>query len=452
MFTLSVALAGCGSALTQQQRDQILAGNGGNGGSGGQGSTGGGGASAGPAGPDTSAGGGANTGGNAAPAQCQGTGGATDTGVTANKIKIANASDISGPVQGLFQSAQQAVKAYVSYVNSTGGVCGRTLELLGLDSRTDSRGDQEATSQACSQAFALVGSMSAYDQGGAATQSGCGLPDLRAVTTTVQRQQVPTTFGVNSNKVNFQSSAVADYFKGKYGEAASKAAFLYLNSEVTKQNEASFVKAYTSRGFTFVYEQSIDIADFNYAPYVVQLKDRGVRYVQWLGSSQHAVRLLQAMKQQGYKPDAFVMDPVAYDVNFVRSAGAAADGVSVFTNTALLEEGGSNKEMQLYRSWLGRAAPGAVPDYFGFYAWGAAKLFVELAAKIGPNLTRKALLDAVRNVHDYTANGLFSPQDVGGKRTSKCWAFIRLQGGRWVREAPGSGFRCGELINTGIGA
>jgi ABC-type branched-subunit amino acid transport system substrate-binding protein len=256
---------------------------------------------------------------------------------------------------------------------------------------------------------------------------------------------------VNSNKINYQSSAVSDYFKKKYPAAASKAAFLYLNSEVTKQNEASFVKAFSSRGFSFIYEQAIDVADFNYAPYVVQMKDKGVRYVQWLGSYQHAARLLQAMQQQGFKPDAFVMDPVAYDDNFVKQAGAAAEGISVFTNTTLLEEGGNNTEMRLYRSWLARVAPGAAPDYFGFYAWGAAKLFTELAAKIGPNLTRKALLDAVKGVHDYTANGLFSPQDVGGKRTSKCWAFIRLQGGRWVREAPGSGFSCGVLINTGVG-
>jgi hypothetical protein len=142
------------------------------------------------------------------------------------------------------------------------------------------------------------------------------------------------------------------------------------------------------------------------------------------------------------------MDPVAYDANFVKLAGAAAEGVSVFTNTALLEEGGGNREMQLYRSWLARVAPGGVPDYFGFFAWGAAKLFVELAARIGPTLTRKAMLDAVKGVHDYTANGLFSPQDVGGKRTAKCWAFIKLQGGRWVREAPASGFRCGELVST----
>lgn len=452
-LALCLMTSACGSALTQEQRDRVLGAGGAGGTAQGSGSTGGdivdpGGGSTGGGDPSQGGGGGAPP----ASRACQGTGGATDTGVTEKTIKIANVSDISGPIQGLFQAAQQATKAYVAYVNSTGGVCGRSLELLNLDSRTDSRGDQEGAQQACSQSFAMVGSMSAYDQGGAATVSGCGIPDLRAAAVTIQRQKVPNAFGANSNRINFQSTAVADHFKRKYPDAAPKAAYLYLNAEVTKQNAQSFMKAFSSRGFTFVYEQAIDIADFNYAPYVVQLKERGVRYVQWLGSYQHAVRLLQAMRQQGYKPDAFVMDPTAYDVNFVKSAGAAGEGTSVFINTALLEEGGNNAEMKLYRSWLARVAPGANPDYFGFFAWGAAKLFVELAAKIGPNLTRKAMIDAIRGVHDYTANGLFSKQDVGGKRTSQCWAFIRLNGGKWTREAPGSGFTCGALINTGVGA
>ena len=89
---------------------------------------------------------------------CQGTGGATDKGVTAGEITIANISDISGPIPGIFQSAQQATKAFVEYFNATqGSVCGRKLKLVSFDSRTDSGGDQQATSQACEQAFALVG-------------------------------------------------------------------------------------------------------------------------------------------------------------------------------------------------------------------------------------------------------------------------------------------------------
>ncbi|HKT04125.1 MAG TPA: ABC transporter substrate-binding protein [Rugosimonospora sp.] len=454
---LCLALTGCGSALTPRQRADVLAGQGGGGGQGTggadtTGATGTGATGTGSTGTAASGGGpgGGGTGGAAAPAQCKGTGGATDTGVTARSIRIANVSDVSGPVQGLFESAQQAVKAYASYVNSTGGVCGRTLDLTSLDSRTDSRGDQEATASACAQDFALVGSMSAYDQGGAATESGCGIPDLRAVTTTGQRQHTAQTYGVNSNNETYLSSAVPDYYRSRYPAAVSKAAFLYLNSDVTAQNEAAFVKGFTSRGFTFVYEQAIDVADFNYAPYVLQLKNKGVRYVQWLGSYQHAARLLDAMKQQGFQPDVFVMDPVAYDANFVQQAGASAEGVSVFINTALVEEGG-NREMQLYRSWLARVAPGAVPDYFGLFAWGAAKLFTQLVAQIGGNLTRKALLAALAAVHGYTAGGLFAPQDVGGRRTAQCWAFIRLHNGRWTRESPSSGFRCGSLVNTGVG-
>ena len=48
------------------------------------------------------------------------------------------------------------------------------------------------------------------------------------------------------------------------------------------------------------------------------MKDKGVEYVQWLGSYQHGVRLAQAMQQAGFKPDLFLFDPVAYDAGLRR--------------------------------------------------------------------------------------------------------------------------------------
>ena len=107
--------------------------------------------------------------------------------------------------------------------------------------------------------------------------------------------------------------------------------------------------------------------------------------------------------------------------------------------------------MALYKQWLGRVAPGAAPSYFGMFAWSAARLFVTTAAKVGPQLTRKAMLDAVRGVHDFTAEGMVAPQDVGGKRTSACMTLVRLKGGAWGRLAPASGYSCGSLIDTGVG-
>jgi len=91
-------------------------------------------------------------------------------------ITVANSSDVTGPIAGLFTSAQQAVKAYLAYFNSTTKICGRKINLINLDSQTSDTGNQQQETTACSEAFALVGSMSAFDAGGAETGAHCGNP------------------------------------------------------------------------------------------------------------------------------------------------------------------------------------------------------------------------------------------------------------------------------------
>lgn len=397
-------------------------------------------------------GGGSGSGGGGVAGRCPGgRGGSTDTGVTSEAITIANVADVSGPQPGVFESAQQAVKAYVGYVNSRGGVCGRRLELVSYDSRTDAGGDREAAARACRNAFAVVGSMSGFDSGGARTVADCGIPDLRAAAVTPARQNSPVTFGTNSTQVNLVARVLPDYFRSRFPRAAENAAFLYLDAGTAEINSRSFMAAYERRGFTWVYRQAVDITDFNYAPYVVEMKERGVRFVQFQGTYQHAVRLANAMRQQGFRPQAYVLDPTAYDPRYVRTGGAAVDGTYVYLNSALFEEAAGNAEMRQYQTWLRRVAPGAEPTWFGIFAWSAAKLFVELTAEIGADLTRERLVGAVRGVHGWTADGLHAPHDVGGKRTSGCLAFAQLRRGDWVRRAPGRGWSCGPLIDTGIG-
>ena len=41
------------------------------------------------------------------------------TGVTADTINLVNVADISGPVPGIFESAQQGARAFLEYFNST---------------------------------------------------------------------------------------------------------------------------------------------------------------------------------------------------------------------------------------------------------------------------------------------------------------------------------------------
>jgi ABC-type branched-subunit amino acid transport system substrate-binding protein len=370
------------------------------------------------------------------------------TGITDTTVTLANISDISGPVPGIFTSAQQATRAYVAYFNATSNLCGRKLQVLTLDSRTDASGDLVGYTKACDSAFAAVGSMSAFDAGGAAEAQGCGLPDVRTAAVSDARNACTTCFGVQATDLHAFQNAVPDFLLENYADASRHAAMVYVNEAAAVENAKVMQEAGEKRGMTFVYSSPFDVAEFNYTPYVQQMKDKGVRIVQFVGSSDQAVRLARAMQGAGFHPDVFLLDPTAYDPAFVRGGGSAVEGATVFVDFTPLEEASGNAELQLYMRWLQQVSPGAVPSYFGMFAWSATRLFVEQAVALGGNLTRASLVARMRQVHDWTDNGLHAPQDVGGKTNSNCWRFLRLQGGHWT-PAGGSRYLCHGETSTG---
>jgi len=460
----SLMLAACGSRLTpEQQQLAIRAGNGGGGsGSGvsdqsvstgtsgtnagspvpgsasGAGTTGG---SHAQSGGSTGSAGGSTIGGATAPgaSSCRATK-ATDVGITPTSITLANIADVTGPVPGLFQSAQQSALAFSAYWNAThGGICGRQIKVETLDSRTDANGYRDQMLTACKSAFASVGSMSAFDNGGAQVEDQCGIPDISAAAVTPEHQASKVTFAANSTQVGQVSSTVPGWIAEKYPQAVGKAAFLYINAGAAAVNAQADVKTYEAygHGWKFVYTQPVDISTFNYAPFVQKMKQNGVRFVQWLGAYQEAVRLAQAMQQQGFKPDIFLLDPTGYSSDYVQSGGSAVDGTVVYLDSALFQDAGSNQEMATYITWLHRVAGSdAQPSYFGIYAWSAMLLFAQTAEKIGPDLTRAKLLAALKQVDNWTGNGLHSPQHVGPRQTPNCFAFIQLHGSSWSRLHP----------------
>ncbi|HYF72928.1 MAG TPA: ABC transporter substrate-binding protein [Nocardioides sp.] len=354
------------------------------------------------------------------------------TGITDDTITIGNASDVSGPVPGLFEASQDAVRAYVAYYNATTTLCGHKLVLKTYDSRTDAAADQQAYTKACDETFAMIGSMSAFDSGGASTAEGCGLPDIRSASVTFDRQACKTCYGAQSTVATEFQNAVPDFVKKNHPDASAHAAMLYINAGAAAENAKTQVAAMENRGMTFDYVKGIDISEFNYSPYVQEMKNEGIEYVQMIGASAQFVRLADAMQQQGFKPEVFMLDPTAYTTEFVENGGDAVEGTTLFINFTPFEEAASNKELQLYLSWLQQVKPGAEPSFFGLFSWSAARLFVERATALGGKLSRSTLLGDLAKVDNWTANGMHSPQHVGPRRTGECWRFIQLQKGRWV--------------------
>jgi len=373
-----------------------------------------------------------------------GNGGATDVGVTATELTIATVSDTTGIQPGLFKSTHDAIQALAAMVNSEGGIDGRLLNPVLIDSKTSSDGNLSGVLQACDKAFALVGSMSAFDDGGAREIDRCGdgdgIPDISAITVNPDRIFAKNSFPAYPVRPDLVLVGTANYIRQQYPGVETNAAMLFLNAGVTRINALQRVKAYEKVGWDFIYTQAVQLAETNYNSYVQALKnhDPPIKYVSMVADYQSINRLLKAMRQQQWQPEVLDFDSVVYSPQFHRDAQGAAEGILFFLNTGMLEESASTPEIQLYQQWLARVAPGSAADYFGMYAWSAGRLFVDAAKKAGPRLTREKLLAELKKITSWTGNGLHAAHNIGANQAAPCYLYATVRGDAFVRVSPAS--------------
>jgi ABC-type branched-subunit amino acid transport system substrate-binding protein len=372
------------------------------------------------------------------------------TGLTADTVKVATLADISGVQPGLFQSAHDGAKAAAAYINSTGGICGRRVIPDLKDSKTDSGGNRAAMEDACSNDFVAAGSMSAFDDGSAQPGQACGIPDMTAITTNRAKNSSTNTYPIFPSAGPLVGTTPPRYIAKTYPDAIKHAAILWLNQAVTKTNATARIKAWEKVGFKWVYEKEVQVLQASYSSFVSDMKGMGVQYVTFVGDFQNIVRLQKSMKQQGFFPKVRDWDSVAYNPQYLQTDPASVEGSFVFINTAMVEEASSNPEMKLYVTWLQRAAPGAVPDYFGIYAWSAYRLFQKIATQIGPDITRAKVLAALKSTSAWNDYGMHGPMQIGAKKPSTCSLYMQVKRDKFQRMWPASGFDCsGTLVNVG---
>jgi ABC-type branched-subunit amino acid transport system substrate-binding protein len=459
LLTLSLVAAGCGSRLSDEQRLAALGGNNGSGGiaageggdlgtgdlgTGDAGTTGDAGSGGAATGGATGSGGGGGTPGATTPkAPAGGNGGATDKGVTGTEITIAVLTDLTGPVPGIFRPSVDAVQAWANMINSKGGIHGRKIKVVPIDSKTNANDNRAGAIQACNQAFAIVGSMSAYDDGGAGPINDCGIPDLSATTVNQARDQARTTYPAYPNVAHHYILGPKKLMDEEHPGAKDTAAMLWLNASVAAFNAKKNMQAAESIGYKFVYRRQVEVVEPNYTPYVNAMRDANVQYVSMVGELNSMARLLKAFKSQGYIPKVREFDTAIYDKKFLAAAGDAAEGVFTSITATPLEEASGNAEYTLYINSLKRSTSNPPDAFFGLYAWSAARMFQEALEKTGPQITRQKLIAHLQGLHDWSAHGLHASHDIGGKKPANCFVMLRVQGGKFVRHLPkGGGFEC----------
>jgi ABC-type branched-subunit amino acid transport system substrate-binding protein len=383
---------------------------------------------------------------------------ASEVGVTPDTITITVTADTGSPIRpGLFQGSIDAVTAWAEAQNAQGGLACRQVEVKVADSKLNADESRNALAAACGDSFALVGTTALFlndmtpaesckDKAGATT----GLPDLAVLQTEAVQQcsaisfaMLPTaascpysgegerTYPIATTAPNYYFDQYGDDLHGVYVIARDLPSTITASMALFRGAQQLGIKSDGEFGISGLAVQS------DYTPVVVAMKNAGSNFAQVGLDYKGTVYLRKEAAAQGIDASKVVWHCTTqcYDPRLISEGGDAVEGQWTWIAILPLEDKGANETLDAYIDAVEK------PDSFGQQAWMAAELFKQVVNEIveadGPNgLTRAALLEGVRNTHDFDAGGMAPKTDVGGKKAQPCLIGMQVQDGKFVRMVP----------------
>lgn len=373
-----------------------------------------------------------------------GGGGASDVGVSETEIKIGNVSTISGPIPGFGQTGVNAAKAYVNFVNATGGVCGRQLTLLSADDRLQSGTSKSETDKLMDQVLGFMGGVTVVDDGAAQALAGTNVA-LTGLAITDAMISSPNNFP--SVPIDLQSggNGAEEIFRYmKEVEGVSRGGIINPAQAAAKERAKGYKVDMEKAGIQVVLEAEVAVTETNYAGVAANVEKNKVDLLVTTLEITGMSNLARDLKTNGYFPKVPFYGAQAYGRDFLARAGDAAAPTVLGLGYAILEDAGSIKMVNDFLTWYERTNPGSDIDFFGIMSWVAADLYVSALRSVEGPPTRDKVLAALQGTTEYDASGMIAPINPAGKKGATCFMIAKVSGGKWVRaHPPGSGFECG---------
>ena len=409
----------------------------------------------------------AMTGAATLPASAQSSGAApeaTEVGVTAKEIRIAVLADVDNPIApGLLEGSRDAVEGFARYINKAGGLAGRKVVVDFIDTKLNANEARNAVIKACAEDFAMVGTAALFltnvddqlacvDQAGVAT----GLPDLPFLTTDVQQQCSPITFPVappalkcdtaRKNPQTYQGSAGRGLlFEKKYGKDLH-GVYIFPSDVKAVRNTAFASGLGQVREICCASDQDVDLSvrapQSAYTPAVLEIKSNNSTYAQSTGPYNTTVALRKEAKLQGVT-SVKVWDCAnqCYDPRLIADGGADVENQYATTLYLPFLNAADRKANKMASAFYKNVGADSVGKFGAAYSWIAGIAFRDavnsVVKKHGVNgLTRANLLEALRNIHHFDADGFLGGIDLANREIGPCFVTSQVQGGEYVRVHP----------------
>jgi ABC-type branched-subunit amino acid transport system substrate-binding protein len=383
-------------------------------------------------------------------------------GITSTEIRVAVIADVNAPANpGLFQKSLNAVEAWASIVNQSGGLAGRKVVVDAMDAQEDPNTSLNDVIKACSQDFALVGTealalsnMSAVGKCKDARGQATGIPDLAGIAFGGLQECDQDTFSVLGNDPEYcatekqpvpsHTEQVGDYrwlvsqYPGLHG--------MWIYNTDLPNARATQLPSYVAGS-----EQGIkrDGAGFYGAagtepqsamtPVVQAAKQYGATFLSDGVTPPNMVLLRREAQLQGDNSvKVWLCTAGCYANYFLQTGGSAVDGTyQTMTTIPFFSEYKTVPELAALVSKLGgidNLDSNALASYVEALLFQDA---VQKATANGGQLTRASLFKVLRAQETaFSAGGITGATNVSGHQLSPCFMIAQVKNGQWQRAYP----------------
>jgi branched-chain amino acid transport system substrate-binding protein len=369
---------------------------------------------------------------------------AKDPGVTSTTILLGGTAPLSGP-EVAYAAVARGADAYFKYVNSRGGVKGRTITYRYLDDGYDAAQTVQKTRELVQQ------------QGVFAIFNSVGTEQSLAVRPFLNQLRVPQLFvGSGASAIGGAyrrfpwTMGYLTSFRGEgaiYGRHVAKTmpsariAVLHENSDYGKDMVAGLRKGLGAKAGRIAAVETYEVTDADLNAQIARLKASGANTFMLFALPKQTIQAFIAADRLGWRPRVFVnavsVDPFVMNVARLNTNNRTTQGA---ITTAFLKDPtdpGTAKDpgVKLYKRLMARYLPGKEKEVAHIYGMAAAYTMVDALRKAGKQLTRAGLLKAATRLDErenpFLVKGVVvktGPTDYYPISTTR---LLRYDKGRW---------------------
>jgi hypothetical protein len=268
-------------------------------------------------------------------------------------------------------------------------------------------------------------------------------------------ETLPNHFDLEPGPLGFATGMWA-YYRQKFGTKVQHAGTISVNIPSAQAKQKAQIHSAESQGWKFIYSNAHSPTTSTFTSNFQTMcgKDHIQIFFTTTENAQNAATMMANEASVSACKGVINVIPIAYDSAFLPDYQGNPNDLEIYGWNSYsmffnAEDAAKIPEVATFQQWFRRTNPGQPMNLYAMFAWADGRM-LQQAFEHSKNADRAGVMTALRNLKNWSDNGLVSPITPSSKSEGfHCYVLWHLSGGKFSRfddpavsaSNPG-GYRC----------